>query len=467
MTQAAAGRSLPRLLGPVAPARRGLGLGLAVLGMPLVTAVLLPLADGLSLASSLLLFLLAVVVVAVVGGTVPAVLAAVWAVLLANFFLTEPRHTLRVEDRDSVIALVVFVVVALTVSALVNLAVKREAAAARSRAEAQLLGRLASQPITTMSVAEVLDQVGTAFGMTSVALVRRHLDRPVALVGPPLSARPAVEVPAGPGLRLVADGPTPFAEDRRLLRDLARAAARALEAGELSDEAARGRELAEVDRLRSALLAAVGHDLRTPLAGIKAAATGLRQPGCSLADAERDELLETIESSVDRLTEMVANLLDLSRLRTGALVVHQEPVAVDAVVAQALIAGRADDVDNQVPDDLPHVLADPGLLERVVANLVDNARRHAAGSRVEVTAREAAGHVLLQVVDHGGGVTTADRARMFEPFQRLDDHGDGGAGLGLAIVSGLTQAMGGTVEPSTTAGGGLTMSVTLPTAVPR
>ena len=465
MTQVAgAGRAIPG--GPVgiSAARRGAAIGVTVLGLPLLTAVL-DLTDALSLASSLLLFLVAVVLVAVLGGTAVAVAAAMLSFLLANWFLILPLHTLRIEDRDNVIALVVFLAVALTVSALVEVAARQRAGARRSEAEAVLLARLATRPLAA-DASSVLGEIATAFGMTSVALVRGPGEPAVASVGQPMSGHPAVQVDAGPGLRLVADGPTPFAEDRRLLGELAAAAARAVEARTLADDAARGRELAEVDRLRSALLAAVGHDLRTPLASVKAAVTGLRAD-VDLPPEARAELLATIEDSSDRLTEMVANLLDLSRLRAGALLVRPEKVALDEAVARVLVSGHGARVDNRVPDDIPLVSADPTLMERVIANLVDNARRHEPPDRtVVVDAAVADGQVLLTVEDHGPGVPERERDRMFEPFQRLDDRGGAGVGLGLAIVAGFVDAMGGSVTPSTTAGGGLTMTVALPRAEP-
>jgi K+-sensing histidine kinase KdpD len=466
MTQAlGAGRALPGRPAGIATARRGAGAALVVVGLPVLTAVLAA-ADGLTLASCLLLFLLGVVLIGVVGGIAVATAAALASFLLANWFLIPPLHTLRIDDRDNLVALGVFLAVALTSSGLVELAARRRAAAERSRAEALVMARLATNPVAS-SVESVLDEVAAAFGMTSVALVRRTGGPPVAAVGPAMTSKPTVQVDSGRGLRLVAAGPTPFAEDRRLLRQLAAAAARALDERDLSEEAARGRALAEVDRLRSALLAAVGHDLRTPLASVKAAVTGLRQTDVELPEEHRFELLATIESSTDRLTEMVANLLDLSRLRAGALVVHREVVSVDEVVARVLLAGQdgmaAAAVDNQVRDDLPLLTTDPGLLERVVANLVDNARRHEPpGRAVIVDAESSDEHVRLRVVDHGPGVDPDARGLMFEGFQRLDDRAGTGVGLGLAIVAGFVEALGGTVVPSTTPGGGLTMTVALP-----
>lgn len=458
-------RALPGRSASLGRGRRGAGCAIAVVGLPVLTAVLAR-TDAVSLASSLLLFQVAVVVVAVVGGTAVGVAAAIASFLLANFFLIPPLHTFRVDDRDSLVALAVFLGVSVTVSGLVEVAGRQRAAAERSRAESDVLARLATRPVAT-GVDAVLAEVAEAFGMTSVALVGNPGTEALAAFGPPIVGPPVVQVDAAPGLRLLADGPTLFAEDRRVLGELAAAAARALETQLLSEDAARGRQLADVDRLRSALLAAVGHDLRTPLAGIKAAVTALRQTDVQLPPDAHDELLATIETGADRLTDMVANLLDLSRLRAGALVVTPAEVALDEIVARALVAAPGTPVDNRVADDLPPALADPVLLERVVANLVDNARRHEpSGGAVVVEADATDDRLLLRVADHGPGVDPAVRERMFEPFQRLDDRGGSGVGLGLAIVDGFVAAMAGSVRASTTDGGGLTMTVDLPRSLP-
>jgi K+-sensing histidine kinase KdpD len=408
-----------------------------------------------------------------VGGIVAGVVAAVASFLLANFFLTPPYHTFVVESRNSVIALLVFLVVAVTVSLLVDVAARRQAAAARSEAEAEVLSRMAADPLRSRSPEEVLAEVAATFQLTSVSLVERHpvavpggppRDVVLAHVGEPATGASTVTMPAGGDRLLLGQGRDLFAEDRRLLARLAQAASLAVDARELASEAERARALAEVDRLRSALLAAVGHDLRTPIASIKAAATTLDQPDLPLSDAERAELLATIVEGADRLSDLIANLLDLSRLEAGALTVDLQPVALDEVVSRALIDRHVSDVANAVGDDLPLVRTDAGLLERVVANLVDNAARHSAGrGSVEVGARARPSSVELRVVDHGPGVAESDWPRMFLPFQRLDDRGGDGVGLGLAIARGFTEAVGGTLQPEQTPGGGLTMTVTLPT----
>lgn len=447
--------------------RRSTGLGLAVVALPLLTAGLVAARGSMGLGSVLLLFLLVVVAVAAIGGVLVGLVAAAAAFALANYYLTPPFHTFVVESRDSVIALSVFVAVAAIVSVVVDVAADQRARAARSELEAEALGRVAVEPLVGRTTESLLRDLAETFGLTAAELRETGGSaRVLARYGPAVVGAGTLRVDAGAGREVVGDGPVGFAADRRVLRGMAHAAARAAEAEALADAAAHARQLAEVDRLRAALLAAVGHDLRTPLATTKAAVTALRL-GSALSDGERHELLGAIEGSTDRLTDLVSDLLDLSRLQAGAVVVSAEPVAADEVVARALIDRHVSAIANDVPDDLPFVVADAALLERVVANLVGNACAHAAPSEVRVVGRRRAALVDLAVVDHGPGVAEADWARMFLPFQRLDDHASGQhTGLGLAIAKGFTEAMGGSLTPSTTVGGGLTMTVTLPIAPP-
>ena len=442
--------------------RRWGGIVLAALGLPLLTTVLTSARGTLTLESVLLLYLVLVVGTAVAGGLAVSLASAVAAVLLVNWFFVAPLHTLRIDERNNVVALLVFVLVAATVSGATELAARGRAAAARSDAEAEMLARFAAEPVDEADPEAVLTHVRRTFAMDAVALVREGTDgeQVVARSGSGSAGAPTLDVEAGgPGMRLRAWGPTLFAEDRALLGRLATAAARAAEARDLSVTAAR---LAEVDRVRSALLAAVGHDLRTPLAGIKAAISGLRDPAVQWSDEERTELLATVDESADRLDALLANLLDLSRLGAGGLSVRLEATDVEEVVARALI-GTGDNVHLELPADLPQVRADAGLLERVLANLVANAVRHTPdGQPVRVSAQGRGGHVQVQVEDHGPGVPEERWDEMFRPFQRLDDRSTGGVGLGLAVARGFTEAMSGTIRPGRTPGGGLTMTVELP-----
>jgi two-component system sensor histidine kinase KdpD len=217
--------------------------------------------------------------------------------------------------------------------------------------------------------------------------------------------------------------------------------------------------------MRTALLAAVGHDLRTPLASAKAATTSLRSRDVAWSAEDREELLATADESLDRLAALVDDLLDMSRLQAGVLAVERRPVALAEVVPRALdaLGAVAQEVRPDVPDDLPLVSADPGLLERVVANMTSNAARFSpADDPAAITASALGDRVELRVIDRGPGIAPADLERVFAPFQRLGDTDNTtGLGLGLALARGLTEAMDGTLTPEETPGGGLTMIVSL------
>jgi two-component system sensor histidine kinase KdpD len=280
-------------------------------------------------------------------------------------------------------------------------------------------------------------------------------------------------VAAGPDIRLVGRGPALYAEDQRVLEAFAAAARTAYEGIRLSGRAARAETLADVDRQRTALLSAVGHDLRTPLASIKAAAGTLRQPDVEVTSVEREELLATIDDAVDRFDAVVQNLLDASRLEAGALTVHADAVALDEVVSAAALAvleanGR---LEIDVPDDLPLVRADRGLLQRVLVNVIENAFRHGASNEpVEIRAVAGGESARLEVIDHGVGVADGAETAIFAAFQRSGDRD--GVGLGLSVARGFVEAMGGAMVADRTDGGGLTMRIRLalasskPDAVP-
>lgn len=460
-------RELPAPAAGLSARRRAAGFVVAVVVLPLLTAVLDGSHGALALGSVLLLYLLTVVVVAVVGGTWPAVVAAVAAVLAANWFLTPPYHTLVVENRDAVVELVVFGLVAVVVAVAVELAARDRGRAERAGREVELLGQVSGRPAEQLSLPEVLEQVRATFGMGAAALVRTTNGGAPSVLASVGSSEGAddqeVRVPASAELELVLHGPALFAEDRSVLERLAAAAARAWETQHLVRLTDR---LTEADRVRSALLASVGHDLRTPLAGLKAAVSSLRADDVEWSPDERADLLATVEESTDRLTALIADVLDATRIQVGAVTARLVPVAVDEVVALALLDVPTGAAVMDIPDDLPLVRVDPGLLERVVANLVDNAVKHSpAGHPVEVCAGVAGGAVELRVVDHGAGVPPELWEAMFAPFQRLDDHAAGaGAGLGLAIVRGFATAMDVPVTPSQTPGRGLTMTLRLPVA---
>lgn len=452
--------------------RQIVGLVLAVLLLPLLTLLLHALKGELDLDAQVLIYLLATVMLAVVGGVLVGIGTAIASALLINYFFVAPVHTLTIGDPDQVVTLVVFVAVAVLVSGAVEIAVRRARAAEHALAEAETMSEIAGPDLRgSDSLREVLRRARDTLDLESVALLVRErgsgewIEAEHAGWAPPGSeASLRVDLPIGPHLRLVGRGPALFAEDQRVLKAFAAAARTAYEGQQLSGEAEEARTLAAVDQQRTALLRAVGHDLRTPLSGIKAAVSTLRQRDVDWSEGEREELLTTIEESADRLNAVVRNLLDASRLQAGALSVQLEEVALDEVVASALLAlpeanGR---VEVNVPEDLGRVVADRGLLQRVMVNVIGNALQHGASDRpVEVIAFAGAESAKIEVIDHGPGVGKEERNRLFEPFQSLDDHAPDGVGLGLSVARGFVEAMGGVVVADQTPGGGLTMRIRL------
>ena len=447
-------------------------LALMVVGLPLLTLVLSAHGLHLDLGDDLLVYLVAVVAVAVIGGFWPAVLAAIAASLLVNWFFTPPLHTLTIADGKSLLALLLFVTVAVTVSSVVHLAALRARQAARSTEEAQDLLALAQTVLGGLDTpTAVLDHLTASRGGRA-ELLERSGDQwvRVAVSGDCDPGIPPIQVAANRDLVLeVAGQNRPVTA--RLLDGVAAQVAAALDRDRLRTQAAQAEALAEGNRMRTALLAAVSHDLRTPLASIKASVSTLRQTDVEWTEADEAALLATIEQSADRLDALIGNLLDMSRLTTGSLQPFLRPTAIDEVAPVALRGlDGGSELRMAVPDGLPLVLTDPGLLERVLANLFANALAFSpAGQRPELRASRAGDGVLLEVIDYGHGVPDDLKDRMFEPFQRLDGRSSDpsvgtGVGLGLAVVKGFLDTMGGTVRAVDTPGGGLTMRVQLPCA---
>ncbi|MBD2900169.1 DUF4118 domain-containing protein [Actinomadura nitritigenes] len=477
VTHEQAHRSLrrPKDGGPNLPLRRRLaGYALAVLGLPLLTFALTELRGSFSLPSQIMFFLAAVVAVALAGGLWPALLAAVAGSLLLNFYFTPPLHTLTIAQHENLIALAVFLLVAAAVSGVVDTAARRSRDAARFGADAEVLSTLAGNVLRGEHELDVLlGRLRETFGLDSVTLLERTGDPPRWQVAATAGGRPCTapeegdtEIPVGDDLALALRGRPLPAGDRRVLEAFAAQAAAALRRRRLEAEAERARPLEAVDRMRTALLSAVSHDLRTPLSSAKAAVESLRNTEIDWTGEERAELADTAGESLDRLDRLVANLLDMSRLQAGVLGMAARPLALDEVVPRALdeIGAAAEHVRVAIPGDLPEAEADPALLERVLVNLISNALRyHPPGPPVLITAGALRDRVELRIADRGPGIPAADRDRVFQPFQRLDDRDNhAGVGLGLALARGLTEAMGGELIPEDTPGGGLTMIVVLP-----
>jgi two-component system, OmpR family, sensor histidine kinase KdpD len=475
---------LPRYRGGITWARQIAGFVLAAVLAPLLTLALSTDRAGVNLTSDVLLFLVAVIAVALVGGFLPAMVEAIGASLLLNYYFVLPIHQFTIAEANNWLALGVFIAVGLAVSWVVDTAARRSKQAARANAESELLVTTAGSILRGQGALDaLLERTREAFGMNSACLLERQDSSVttargpaadwtlVACAGDAPARRPddaEVDVPVTDTLSLALTGRPLAASDRRVLGAFAAYAAVALEQQRLAAEAEAAKPIAAADRMRTALLAAVSHDLRTPLASAKAAVTSLRSPDMHWNAADTAELLATADESLDRLTRLVANLLDMSRLQAGALSLFPRPAGLDEVVAMALDdlgpAGR--EITVEMPVALPAVRVDPAILERVVVNLTENALRYSpAGKPPLLTASALGDRVELRVVDRGPGLPDVDKERMFVPFQRMGDTDNTtGVGLGLALSRGLTEAMGGTLTAEDTPGGGLTMTVSLPAA---
>jgi two-component system sensor histidine kinase KdpD len=486
--QARQGRRRPPPAGGLSVRRRIAGVAAAAAGLPLLMVLLTSLRSQLSLPSDILTVMVVVVAAAIIGGFWPGIAAAVAGFLLLNYYFTVPYHTFVISHPDDVLALVVFVVVAVAVSAIVDLAARRTREAARAAADAELLFNLAGNVLRGEHALDaLLNRLRETFGQESVTLLEHRPGTPLTparqrdpaswQVAATVGGKPCTspdegdtDIGVGEELALVLRGRPLPAADRRILEAFAAQAAAALRQQRLAEEAERSRPLAEADRMRTALLSAVSHDLRTPLSSARAAIDSLANPDIEWTGDERAELMATAKDSIERLDRLVANLLDMSRLQAGALGIHTQPLAVEEVIPRVLddIGPHSRHIRVSVPDGLPDVLADPALLERILVNLASNAVRYSpAGQAVLLTASTHSDRVELRIADRGPGIPPTDRDRVFQPFQRLGDRDSHtGVGLGLALARGLTEAMGGTLVPDDTPGGGLTMILTLPAAAP-
>ncbi|CAN5697930.1 sensor histidine kinase KdpD [soil metagenome] len=455
--------------------RRLVGWAVAVLGVVLLTVGLVQVREDVALSADLMAFLMLVVAASTIGGIGPGLFAAIVGSLALNWFLTEPVHTFTIADAENAVGLAGFLVVGGVISFLATEAARRAQAGGRAAAEAEALARVAGgllgsdDPLPSM-----LDRLRSTFGLdaTVVEVVDPSTgvweEESVSGVRPPQGDRRLDATELGDGARLVLYGDPLAAEDQRVLQAFVAQLVSALEQRKLRAEAGAAVVTAESDALRTALLRAVSHDLRTPLASIKASVSSLLQDDIDWEPEATSEFLATIDEETDRLNALVGNLLDMSRLETGVLQVTAYAVGWDEVVAAALasLSEPIDRVQVQVPETLPPILADPALLERSVANLVANALRHTPPeASIRLAAGAVAERVDLRLIDTGPGIAPDKAEHLFQAFQRLGDRSqDTGVGLGLAVARGFVEAMGGQLEAEETPGGGLTMVIRMPAA---
>jgi two-component system sensor histidine kinase KdpD len=476
VTHEAANRGLP--FASISPRARQVVSWLAALTVPWAILAITQrwLDPVLDIGGKTAIFFAGVIAVALFGGVAPAMLSGLLSGALLVYFLTDPRYSFAVNNPSNAVTIVVLLGVAMSIAVLVDAAASRAREARRATQEAELLALFAGSVLRGADLATLLERVREAYSQRAVCLVRDVNGRPqpVASVGKDPcatvdSANTAVKV-GDEDFWMLLSGRALTGRDRRVLSVVATQAAGLLKQSELAAEAGKVQSLAEADELRRLLLSALGHDLRTPLTAAKAAVSSLRAEDVWFSPEDTAELLATVEESIDQLTALVANLLDSSRLAAGVVRPELSEVYLEEVVQRALVGigkrttvvgrGSLDRVKVEVGGTI--AMADAGLLERVLANIIDNALHYAPKSMVRVNAGQVAGRVLINVVDEGPGVAKGAAEQMFEPFQRLGDTDNStGLGLGLSVAKGFVEAMGGTIAATDTPGGGLTILVDL------
>jgi two-component system sensor histidine kinase KdpD len=430
------------------------------------------------------LFLLAVIGAAVAGGVWAGVGSSVLGFLALTYFYTEPIHTFRITGRDDVTAVAVFLVVALGVGWLVGRTVEARDRASRREREARLLSFFATKALSGERLERILDDLAAALvdalRLASCRITASAADRTYdAQSSPPgVTPGPVVEVPIASGdVRfgtLAAAPPVEqdlSPEDERLLGAAGRQIAVSLERAALDRQVALARLEAERSQTRAALFSSVTHDLRTPLASIKAAGTSLLQEDVELGVEQRRELLSTIVEEADRLNTLIGNILELAKVRAGALVPAKEPIALDEVVEAVLhrmgaSLGRVR--IRTILRDVPEVPADPVQIDQVLSNLLENAARFSPqDGEVVVSVAPWHGSVQVRIADRGPGIPPEERERVFEAFARGGREGrepGGGSGLGLAISRAIVLAHGGRIWVEGSPGGGTAVVFELPVA---
>ena len=484
VTHEQANRGLP--FASISPRARQIASWLAAITVPwAILAITTRFLDPqLDVGGKTAIFFAGVIAVALFGGVAPAVLAGMLSGALLVYFIAEPRYSFAVDNPSNAVTIVVLLGVAMAIAVLVDAAASRAREARRATQEAELLALFAGSVLRGADLATLLERVREAYSQRAVCLVR-DVDGHQQLVAS-VGKNPCATVDSADTAVKVGDeefwmlmsGRALTGRDRRVLGVVATQAAGLVKQGELAEEAGKVQSLAEADELRRLLLSALGHDLRTPLTAAKAAVSSLRAEDVWFSPEDTAELLATVEESIDQLTSLVANLLDSSRLAAGVVRPQLSEVYLEEVVQRALISigtrttlfgrGSLDRVKVEVGGTV--AMADAGLLERVLANLVDNALRYAPDSMVRINAGQVGGRVLINVVDEGPGVAKGAAEQMFEPFQRLGDTDNStGLGLGLSVAKGFVEAMNGTIQATDTPGGGLTILVDLeaPPEIPQ
>lgn len=443
-------------------------IGISVLA--LMTRFFVGFRSDISVATNLSLYLLAVVGITALGGRWPGLVAAACAPVIANWFLIPPYHTFRINQRENIIELVVFMSTAFIVSIFVLNAEKQTTKANDAWREASTLSALtASESIDPTE--DILHLLMRSFHLDGVTLTDTSTPTPEVILSigngaDIIDQTTNIAIPINQSTMLFGKGDALSPDDHRLLHSFAGQLKRSLEQSQLREIAMEATSLARADELRTAILRAVSHDLRSPLSSIKASVSSLRQTDVEWPEETRQDFLFSIESETDRLTRIVTNLLDLSRIESGVIRPVLRSISLEEVIPSVIYENGPDhfDIHLEIDNELDEIVADPALLERAVANVLSNALLWSpTPDSVAIYAHERGGNAQIHIVDHGPGIPVDQRSTVLQPFHRLGDSSiSGGLGLGLAIADRLMASMNGHLELRDTPGGGLTVVLTLP-----
>ena len=438
----------------------------------LMTRFFVGLRSDISVATNLSLYLLAVVGITALGGRWPGLVTAVCAPTIANWFLIPPYHTFRINQRENIIELAVFVSAALIVSIFVSHAKKQTHKANDAWREASTLSALTESDAMDPTD-DILQLMMRSFNLDAVTLTDTTTSPPQVIFshGTTINSHDPttnIAIPVNQSTMLYGRGAALSPYDHRILHSFARQLKRALEHSQFREIAMEATSLARADELRTAILRAVSHDLRSPLSSIKASVSSLRQSDVEWPEETRRDFLFSIESETDRLTRIVANLLDLSRIESGVLRPVLRSISLEEVIPAVIYETSPghSDIQLDIDRDLDEIIADPALLERALANSLSNALSWSpAPHSIGIFAHRNVDNTHIHIVDHGPGIPVDQHTSVLQPFHRLGDTSvNGGLGLGLAIADRLIASMNGQLELRDTPGGGLTVVVILPCA---
>jgi two-component system sensor histidine kinase KdpD len=458
------------------------GVMIAIITVLLAAVGSIPLSAG-GPASAIALFMLAIVIAAVSAGLWSGLLAAAMSSLAIPLLLSTPRFTVSLAGTEELVTAVVFLAVALVMGLLVGGATEERSRAARREREARLLGYLSTKLLSGEPPSRVLDDFASVlldpFGLASCEItvelegqrLTARADSPGTVPGGPTATLPLVVGTVAFGTLDVERplGRRALSRDELLLMEAAaKQAAAALDRARLDAKARSAQLDAQTNQVRAAMFSSVTHDLRTPLTSIKAGVTSLLDPTVHYDDAQQRELLTTILEETDRLNRLVGNILDLTKIRAGALTPNRQPAAMDEIVDAVLARMRPRlatvRLKTKIREGLPEVMVDPMQMDQVLTNLLENAARHSPpDGEIQVAVSTFRNVVQVRVSDRGPGIPPEERERVFEAFYRGSTSPEtAGSGLGLAIVKAIVVAHGGRIWIEGTPGHGTAVVFEIP-----